>query len=213
MARTEGDLTALNTTTTSLLALADDLTIVDANDSFLAAWSLLRDDILGRSVFEVFPHTIARPIPHENDDKRLLSIQELFDRAPGFICLTFGPQHIFQVVNHSCYALVGHRPLIAIPIRQALPEAASDELIHLLDDVYATGRPASGRAYKLKLQRTPGGPWADVYVDFIYQPVFATDGTVAGILACGHDVTREVKAFKALQFSEEMLPSGFGGGG
>lgn len=205
MDQAAGNLTAQNAAATPLVMLADDLTIIDANNPFLAAWSLLRDDILGRSVFEVFPHTISRPVPPETDDNRLLSIQELFDRAPGFICLTRGPQHTFQIVNHSGRSLLGRRPLIDVPIRQALPEAANSELVRLMDEVYTRGRPSAGKAYLLRLQRSPNGSWVDAYVDFICQPVFATDGTVAGILACGHDVTREVKAYKALQFSEECF--------
>ncbi len=205
MDQAAGDLTALNAATKPLLALADDLTIVDANASFLAAWSLVRDDVLGRSVFEVFPHSITHHESQAPGEERLLSIQELFDRAPGFICLTRGPQHIFQIVNRSGRALAGHRPLIGIPIRQALSETADSELVHRLDEVYASGRPAAGHAYKLRLRRPDDPSWVDVYVDFICQPVFATNGTVAGILACGHDVTREVKAYKALQFSEQCF--------
>ncbi|MEO0317130.1 MAG: hypothetical protein RL404_807 [Pseudomonadota bacterium] len=205
MAQASGDLTALGATVTPLLVLAEDLTIVDATEPFLLAWSLLRDDVLGHSVFEVFPHTAARANSTalvKDSKAELLSLQELFDRAPGFICLTRGPAHAFDIVNQSFYMLVFHRPVIGLPVRQALPEAANDDMIRLLDEVYASGKPAAGRARKMKLQHAPHAPTVDAYVDFICQPVFGEDGKVAGIFASGHDVTNEVEANKALQSSE-----------
>ena len=41
-------------TTKPLLLLAEDLTIIEATDSFLAAWSLSRENVVGRAVFDVF---------------------------------------------------------------------------------------------------------------------------------------------------------------
>ncbi len=205
MGQATGDLNAFGARAAPLLLLAQDLRIVEATASFLSAWSLSRGAVLGRSVFEVFPNTSPAIRRIEEGDARLLPIQDLFDRAPGFICLTRGPQHVFEIANKSCYTLVGHRPIINMPIRTALPEAAGNELVRLLDQVYESGQPAGGRAYRLKQQHIPDGPWADIYVDFIYQPVFSPDGRVAGILACGHDVTKEVRAHEALQFSEESF--------
>ena len=41
------------------LVLASDLTVVDVTEAFLAAWSLTRDEVIGRPVFEVFPDKSA----------------------------------------------------------------------------------------------------------------------------------------------------------
>lgn len=59
MAQATGELNASGATTRPRLSLAEDLTITDASDDFLAAWSLLRGDILGRSVFAVFSEAAA----------------------------------------------------------------------------------------------------------------------------------------------------------
>lgn len=205
MVQATGIPTASTASTQPLLVLAEDLTIVDATESFLVAWSLSRVDVIGRSIFEVFPNTAASADRKQEGGAVLLPIQELFNRAPGFICLTRGPQHLLEIVNHSCYSLVGHHANIGMPVRQVLPEAAGHELIRMMDEVYATGRPGALHACKLRLQPSPGAPLVDAYVDFIYQPVFAPDGTVAGILAFGHDVTNEVNVRKALQSSEERF--------
>jgi diguanylate cyclase (GGDEF)-like protein/PAS domain S-box-containing protein len=188
-----------------LLMLAEDLSIVGATDAFLAAWSLLRDDIAGRSVFEVFPNASRKDARDENSQDRLIPIQELFDRSPGGICVTRGPTHIFEIVNKPFYKVVCHRPIIGMPVREAFPKIAESRLIQLLDQVYTTGQPYAGSAQKLKLQPTPGAPLVDAYVDFMYQPIFAADGSVAGVLAIGHNVTKEVHAREALRASEERF--------
>lgn len=205
MAEANPDLKAFRAATVPLLLLAKDLMVVETTESFLATWSLLRGEVVGRSVFEVFPDANASVPPRESGEAVVSSIQELFDRMPGFICLTRGPQHVFDIVSRSFHLLAADPSIIGMPIRRALPEAASNALVPLLDDVYANGRPAAGRACQLKLQRHPGAPWIDAYVDFIFQPVFAAEGGVAGILVCGHDVTHEIQAHPPSDFSEERF--------
>jgi PAS domain S-box-containing protein len=92
-----------------------------------------------------------------------------------------------------------------MPIREALPEDGDNDLVRLLDEVYMTGQPYVGRAHRLKLQPYPGAQPVEAYVDFVYQPIFATDGSVAGILGFGYDVTKEVRARNELRASEERF--------
>jgi signal transduction histidine kinase/CheY-like chemotaxis protein len=42
---------------------------------------------------------------------------------------------------------------------------------------------------RVELQREPGAPLSEAYIDLIYQPIRDADGKVVGILAQGHDVT------------------------
>lgn len=209
MVQATGEMTVFGPLTEPLLLLAQDLTIAQASDSFLSAWALSREQVRGRSVFEIFPDAAIRAtasgVREDGSVTRLLFIQDLFGRAPGFNCLTRGPQHVFEIVNKRCETLFCHRPLIGLPARDALPDAANHGLVRLMDQVYASAQPATGRACKLTMQPSPGAPCVDVYVDFICQPVFSSDGTVAGIFACGHDVTKEVQAEKAPKPGEERL--------
>lgn len=195
-------LSAPNVAATSLLLLANDLTIVDASSAFLTAWSLHRDNIVGRSVFEVFPNAAEKD---QEGQGQLIPLQELFDRAPGFLCVIRGPQHVVELANKPCSQLVCHRPIVGMPIREALPEGSDNELVNLLDQVYASGQPYVGHAHRLKLQPHPGAHLIEAYVDFVYQPIFGADGTVAGILGFGYDVTKEVRARNELRASEERF--------
>lgn len=127
------------------------------------------------------------------------TLQTWFDNAPGFVALLRGPEFVFDLVNESYYQLVGHRRLEGLPVEQALPEFRTQGYFDLLRRVYASGEPFIGRAMKLMVQRTPGAPLVERYVDFIYQPVRDASGAVTGIFAQGHDVTDQVQATAALE--------------
>jgi hypothetical protein len=83
----------------------------------------------------------------------------MFNQAPGFISVSSGPSHVFELVNEAYYPLVGHREIIGKPVWDALPEVAGQGFEALLDGVFATGRPVVVRAQKLSVQREPGGGW------------------------------------------------------
>jgi signal transduction histidine kinase/ActR/RegA family two-component response regulator len=128
-----------------------------------------------------------------------LTLHTWFDNAPGFVALLRGPEFVFELVNRAYYQLVGHRELVGLPAFQALPELARQGYLQLLDGVYRTGEPFVGRSMRLVLQRTPGAPAVERFVDFIYQPVRDASGAVVGIFAQGHDVTEQVQATGALE--------------
>src|SRR5918993_1400693 len=138
-------------------------------------------------------------------------LQELFEQAPGFMAMLRGPEHVFELVNPAYMQLVGHRDVIGRPVRQALPEVAGQGFFDLLDGVYAKGEAFRGSALKVGLQRTPGAPVEERFVDLVYQPVRDADGRVTGIFAEGSDVTERVRAEEALRgreaFTRRVLES------
>ncbi len=123
----------------------------------------------------------------------------LFRRAPSFMCLLSGPDHVFTLVNEAYRQLVGHRDLEGLTVRDALPEIDGQGFYELLDNVYRTGQPFVGRSLPVQLQREPGMPLEQRYVNLVYQPVFDGDGQVEGIFVDGHDVTHQKRAEDALQ--------------
>ena len=120
----------------------------------------------------------------EHDDLR-----RLFEQAPGFMASLRGPHHVIDLANAAYYQLVGHRDIIGKPLREALPELQDQAYFDLLDRVYTSGTPFVGRGMRVLLQREPGAPLTEAFVDFIYQPIFDAAGAVAGILALGYDIT------------------------
>ena len=170
--------TEVNESAKSILMLAGDLTIIDATSAFLNAWSLQRDNITGHSVFEIFPNATEKNAIGQDNSKRLIPLQEVFDHAPGFICVMRGPTHVIEIVNKPCYQIACHRPIVGMPARELLNEESDSKLVTLLDQVYATAQSYVGRAHKLKLQPYPGAERIEAYIDFVFQPILAGDGAV-----------------------------------
>lgn len=116
-------------------------------------------------------------------------LRQLFQQAPGFICVLRGPQHIFELANNAYYQLIGHRQVQGRVLSQALPEVIEQGYLEKLDRVFLTGEPFIGRALPIQLQSLAGGPLQQSYIDLIYQPIRDSNGQVSGIFVQGHDVT------------------------
>ena len=133
--------------------------------------------------------------------------RQMFEQAPGFIAIMTGPDHVFELTNAAYRQLVGHRDVLGLPVRQALPEVEGQGFFELLDQVYQTGEPFVGTSLKAFLQREPGAPKQECFLDLIYQPVRGADGSVVGIFAQGIDVTDRLVAEEALRRSEAQFRS------
>jgi PAS domain-containing protein len=118
-------------------------------------------------------------------------IAQMFEQAPGFMAMLRGPRHVLELANASYERLVGHRPLIGRPVAEALPEAASQGYIELLDQVFRSGEAYTAHGARFAVDEEPGSPPVERYVDFVYQPVRDQDGEVDGIFVEGSDVPRE----------------------
>jgi PAS domain-containing protein len=112
-------------------------------------------------------------------------MQQMFQQAPGFMAVLSGPRHVFDLANPAYQQLVGHRDVVGKPVREALPEIGGQGFFELLDNVYRTGETFAGGALPATLQRDPGGPVEQRYVDVVYQPLLSDDGAVSGIFVQG----------------------------
>jgi PAS domain S-box-containing protein len=138
-------------------------------------------------------------------DSELERMRQLFQQAPGIIAVLRGPEHVFEIANEAYMRLVGQRDVVGRRARDALPEIGGQGLFELLDNVYRSGEPFIGQAVPVHLQRAPGGPLEERFVDFIYQPIRDEIGRVTGIFVEGSDVTDAVQAMAAVRESEQRL--------
>ncbi|HEX8391081.1 MAG TPA: PAS domain-containing protein [Longimicrobium sp.] len=123
----------------------------------------------------------------------------VFQQAPAFIATLRGPDHVFELANPPYLQLVGHRAVVGKPVREALPEVAGQGFLELLDKVYRTGEPFVGNEIGIHLQRTPGAPMEERFVNFVYQPLTQADGRIGGILVHGVDVTDQLEARRLVE--------------
>ncbi|MET2825911.1 PAS domain-containing sensor histidine kinase [Mesorhizobium shangrilense] len=131
--------------------------------------------------------------------------RQMFEQAPGFMAMMSGPDHVFELTNAAYMQLVGHRDVIGMPVREALPEVAGQGFFELLDQVFTSGEAFVGYALKAELQRTPGAPKEERFIDLVYQPVRNPGGDIIGIFVQGVDVTDRLIAESALRRSEAQF--------
>jgi PAS domain S-box-containing protein len=126
-------------------------------------------------------------------------MREMFARSPSFSALLQGPEHRFVLTNPAYHRLIGHRTVLGLPVREAVPEIAEQGFLELLDKVFITGEPFVGKDVKIVLQRTPGDVEETRYLDFVYQPIKDEAGNVTSIFVEGLDVTERRATEQALR--------------
>jgi len=130
-------------------------------------------------------------------------LRDLFEQAPSFMAVLRGPEHVFELANGPYLQLVGGRDVIGKRVEEALPEVRAQGFVDLLDRVYRTGKPYVGRQLKVELMKQPGGALESRYLDFVYQPLRAPDGSVTGVFVDGIDVTDSIITEERLRMAQQ----------
>ncbi|RZI60820.1 MAG: response regulator [Rubrivivax sp.] len=120
-------------------------------------------------------------------------LSQLFEQAPSFMAVLAGPEHRFETVNPAYLRLIGGRDVVGRSVAEALPDAAAQGYVTLLDDVYATGRAYTAHAAQF-IADTADGQSEEHFLDFVYQPIRDDSGAVTHIFVEGVDVTARVRA-------------------
>ncbi|MBA2393262.1 MAG: PAS domain-containing sensor histidine kinase [Ktedonobacteraceae bacterium] len=175
---------------------------------------MVQDDALKRGQNRYSSHLSNSEIQRYAEERQILlqeleaekqKLVDIFERAPAFMAILRGQNHIFEMVNSAYYQLVGHRDIIGKAVTEAIPEVEAQGFIAILDNVLATGQPFIGTEMKLELQRVPDGIIEDRYVNFVYEPLKNSQGERTGIVAHGYDVTDQVIARQKIEESEARL--------
>lgn len=166
--------------------------------------ALLFYDITERKRSEVERERLLQSLDVERS-----RLADIFTKAPAFVAILRGAEHVFEMVNPAYLQMVGHRDLIGKSAREAFPDIKGQGFFELLDKVFRTGEPYEGREIGVSLQREPQGSMEERFVDLLYQPLYEADGTVSGIFAHGVDITEQVearrKAENANRLKDEFL--------
>ncbi|MFC5459852.1 PAS domain-containing protein [Massilia niabensis] len=130
---------------------------------------------------------------------------DIFRQAPAFMCVLDGPDHVFELINERYLQLVGNRDLVGQAVRDALPEVEGQGFIELLDEVYRTGEPFTGTDMPIMLQRHPGAPLEERFIELVFTALRDADGTITGLLVHGVDQTDRKRAELKLFESRERF--------
>ncbi len=132
------------------------------------------------------------------------ALYSLFMQAPALICVLRGSDLVFDLVNPLYQSLFPNRELLGRPIREALPELKGQGLLELLDRVYATGEPFTGREVPVSLDRDGAGVLQEGFFNFTYQRMVLGDAN-DGVVVFGFEVTDQVLARREANLLAEDL--------
>ncbi|RZJ81567.1 MAG: PAS domain-containing sensor histidine kinase, partial [Flavobacterium sp.] len=130
--------------------------------------------------------------------------KNLIRQAPVGICVINATTLIVQDVNDNYLFLVGRQreEIQDKLIWESVAEAAT---IYepIMDSVISTGKSFVAKEHELYLLRN--GKTESVMLDFVYDPIFDSKGSVTTILVLAIDVTDKVRARKNIEDVEERI--------
>lgn len=132
------------------------------------------------------------------------TLEDLLQHAPPILALLNGPDLVFSFANASYQSLFPGRRLIGLPLRDALPELAGQDLVERVERVYRDGTPLSLPEVPVRLARG-GGQLGVSYFNARFEPVMGPLGEVTGVLASGFEVTEQVLARRGLETAMERV--------
>jgi len=115
-------------------------------------------------------------------------------QLPAGILALSGPNHIIEMANPEHQKISGNRATPGRPLAEAMPELVGQPFMAELDCVYRTGVEVIGDEARAMIDHGADGILKEYFFDYSYQPTFAADGEVDGVLVCFVDVTSHVHA-------------------
>ncbi|MBF4517896.1 PAS domain S-box protein [Flavobacterium sp. ANB] len=126
-------------------------------------------------------------------------------QAPIAMCVFRGENHIVEIANEQMLQLWGTtgENVNNRPIFDALPETRNQYLETLLDNVYNTGEKFIGNEEPVRFIRN--GQVEETYINFVYEALRETDGSISGIVAIAIEVTEQVISRSKIEESEHKV--------
>ncbi|HEV7330269.1 MAG TPA: PAS domain S-box protein [Flavisolibacter sp.] len=145
----------------------------------------------------------------EVDIRGMERIHRLFMETPLVIGITRGKDYILELANSEALKLWGKGPeIIGKPLLQGIPEAGTQNIIPVFDEVVKTGKPFIGKEVPVVTRRD--GREEVHYFDMVYQPYYDDESLQpSGVFTLSYNVTELVEARKRVEENEEKYRSLF----
>ncbi|MFD6681726.1 MULTISPECIES: GAF domain-containing protein [Micromonospora] len=116
-------------------------------------------------------------------------LRGLFGQSIAVFASLAGPEHLLETANPAFFATIGEeRARVGLPLAELMPELADQGFIALLDQVFRTGEPYTGRDIQVMLGSGP--QVREAFFDFTYEPRRDAHGNVTGIRVLGVETTQ-----------------------
>jgi PAS domain S-box-containing protein len=135
--------------------------------------------------------------------KNLESFYNLFLQAPVAICIVKGENYIVDLANEDMLQILGRTAdMIGKPLMESLPEAKSQGLIKIMDQVWYTGKPYHAPVFPASI--VINGMREERYFDLVFKPVFseASEKKPSGIFCVAHNITKQLQVQQQVAASE-----------
>lgn len=175
---------------------------------FMAEVSIYPIEEKGRHAgFAKIVRDVTKRRQHEADIERLsakLRAEEsklltLVKDAPAFVAILDGRDLKFTYANDACTRLLGPRPIIGLPLAEAVPEISGQGWLEILQAVFDTGNPYVQAERSFTLAGASDGSLAEHFIDVSLQPARDPDGVIVGVLIHSVDRTERVRTRRALE--------------
>ncbi|WP_330176956.1 SpoIIE family protein phosphatase [Streptomyces sp. NBC_01498] len=116
-------------------------------------------------------------------------LRALFGESTTLFASLAGPAHLLETANPAFFTAVGRTSTrTGLPVGQLIPELAEQGFTALLDRVYRTGRPCTGRDARILLGES--AQLREAFFDFTYEPRRDVGGNVMGVRMIGVETTQ-----------------------
>ena len=138
-----------------------------------------------------------------NGSAGLPLMRDLLLSMPAAVAYVAGPDLVCEFANEEYRRIVGSRKPTGRPLRDVLPELTAERL-EAVRLVTRSGQPVRGRQSEVMIRRSGREP-QELFVDFVYQPVWDAAGGLAGVLLYASDVTEHVRDRHRLEALAERV--------
>jgi serine phosphatase RsbU (regulator of sigma subunit)/anti-sigma regulatory factor (Ser/Thr protein kinase)/anti-anti-sigma regulatory factor len=119
-----------------------------------------------------------------------------FDQVPFILAVCEGPELRVLSLSAATRAVLPGREWAGRPIREVISDLVGQQVTDAYYEVYRTGRPVTGREWRVHLDR-PDGTFHEMYANFTITPWLGAAGERRGVIGVGFDVTEAVRQRQA----------------
>lgn len=131
--------------------------------------------------------------------------RNMVEQAPVAMCVLRGENYVVEVANEKQLQVwrKTKEEVLNKPIFTAIPEGAGQGFEQLLASVFTTGKPFVANEFPSTLIRN--GKEETSFLNFVYEPLYANDHKIDGVLSVATEVTEQVIARKQTEESKEVI--------
>lgn len=132
-------------------------------------------------------------------------IRTIIEQAPVGIGMLKGQDHIIEIANPAILTIWGRKEseVIGRPHEDARPELKGQPVNKWLKEVYQSGKAKINTEFTVNLRHNDG--LREAIVNSTYQPIFAENGEISGVLVIIEEITEQVMARRKNENDQQML--------